>query len=137
MGLRARNAILEIVRVQILHFTVFLFYLSGGQKGGGGAGSGRGGAHRTGWEKRGKKRKKKSVKPVTLTAAMMTIHSMSAKLNNCMIKVVQLEELDDDQIELVQELKSNLENLNKEKDILLNHFQQASSNSAQEVIAEV
>ena len=75
-----------------------------------------------------------------MTAALSTIHSMSAKLNNCMTKVVQLEamtDIDDAQNDFVQELKSNLEQLNKEKEILIKYIQQQSQKTTQEGIAEI
>ena len=56
-----------------------------------------------------------------MTAALLTVHSMSAKMDICMIKVVQLEAVsEDEQIELVQDLKSSLEELNMEKKYLSN-----------------
>ena len=65
---------------------------------------------------------------------------MSAKLNNCMTKVVQLEEtfdLSDDENKLVEGLKSNLEELNNEKDILIKYIQQQSPKAAQKGLAQV
>lgn len=84
------------------------------------------------------KKKRKNMNHVNVTAASSTIHSMSAKLNNCMIKVLQLETMsDDDSLDLIQELKNNLEQLNIEKEILVKYIQQQAQEAGGEGFAEV
>ena len=83
------------------------------------------------------KRKKKTF--ISSTAAYSTINSMSSKLNHCMTKVVQLETLtdEDDHSELVQELKTNLEALNQEKEIIIKYLVRHAQIPEKMDIAEV
>ena len=59
-------------------------------------------------------------------SASSAIHSMYARLDICMVKVNQLEQLglEQDQFIMFEELKSNLTELNKEKEILLAYAKQ-------------
>ena len=58
--------------------------------------------------------------------AFLANQILSYRLNTCMTKVAQLEEMcyDDDQSELVQELQTSLKGINQEKDILINYIEQ-------------
>jgi hypothetical protein len=68
-----------------------------------------------------------------VTAALSTMNSMSAKLNNCLTKVVQWETVsEDDQQVFIQDLLNNLEELNKEKEIVMKYIQQQSEKETAE-----
>ena len=74
-----------------------------------------------------------------MVVAQSTILNMSMKLDKCLSKVVQLEAVSDDYEEsrIVQELKNKLEELNKEKTVIIIYIQQQSQKAHQDKVVEV
>ena len=81
------------------------------------------------------KKKRKSSNIVSVTTASAAFQNMNSKLNNSLTTAVQLED-DYEGDEAVYNLKTDLEELNKQKEILIKYFQQQTEKAAKEDVAE-